>query len=1104
MNIFDQPATQNRFDAPAPTPPSLGSTLGKIASGVGTFIKGAVDPLGSAIGAGVNFLTNQAPADTTKGIVQNTVKGLPAATGQVAADIFHGLTRSFGSVGQTILNVVYPGADTSTITPPQNDALGKKFFELFYGGDQPINTLGQRIVDAQKAIETSPLAQKYGLDKFAFPLALGGVLGNTALDLTPWGGSEKQVAKEVAQTVELNATKSILERLTGGDAELTKKFTNMFADARTEEEAMQALDALKNAQGLKAVAEKANNLSPEEIAAFQKEMEAYQLDNPLAQLAKRLISGQEKIAVSNDLKTEALTTLGKGLYARVFSKSTGKSLDEHATDLGYEMGQNLTSEDIVQAVRAEADRRAAARAQAAADRAARKELRTNSKLAYAQRTGVDQSGNIVENVPPEIVDKARADWQTNFDQQYQSLYTEGSALQEQLKGAKGAQKILLEERLRTLTDQQAKLEEQFVTKWRQEAGLPPVEQGARMIQQVERAGTKKEGSTNLPLSEADRMRSVKEIQQGQFDTPAKFIQRLGQDEQAGLKPLMQEQIRTVKEKVHAADYLATPEFVLERIGLGKEAAMLQHATDKYHAELKTAIDKITAWKNEVSNIPGSEVQIFKYLDGQPRVQLEGVELKVANEIRNYLSEWADRLNLPASHRIAYYITHLFEKDLLKKEFDPEFAKIITDKVAGSVYDPFLEKRLGTMGYREDVWGALDAYVKRASRKEAYDPALKALKEAADQLDLESYRYVMRLSHRINLRPTEVDNLVDNFIKSLPVVGYRFGVRPLTALSTKIRQIFYRGTLGLNFASALRNLTQGANTYAKLGNRYTIVGYTKLFSRLTTNNLKELYTNGVLADDLLTDQKIGVYKTLLQKADKGLFYMFEAAEKINRGAAYFGAKSMAINRGASEQEAINFAKRMVRETQFAFGNVDAPVIMSSDIAKTLLQLQTYNVKQVEFLARMIKNKEYGGLVRFSLASFGFLYTIGRLFGMTPQQLIPSVGLGGGPFGNALSTLVGVFNPNATQQERDQAKADAGRIFATLIPAGAQLRKTVGGLEVYNAGKDVTPTGRTRFKVPHDFLTGLRATLFGKSSLPQAQKYYASIGKKSTSSGNRFDQ
>lgn len=598
-----------------------------------------------------------------------------------------------------------------------------------------------------------------------------------------------------------------------------------------------------------------------------------------------------------------------------------------------------------------------------------------------------------------------------------------------------------------------------------------------------------------------------------ISTPGDFITELPKPEQDGLKPLVQDIAAKTGAKVHMLDYLATPEYVLEKIGLGKQAKDLRKAFENYVDNKKTELTKVQDWKRRVDNTPDSSRTIFQYLDGQEettRPLMTDTEYEVAREIRDYLSKWADRLELPNDSRIARYITHLFEPSAAAEKEgasifdDPELAAMMRDKVAGSVYDPFLEKRLGKQGYKQDVWAALDAYVKRATRKEAMDPALEKLEFASKRLDEQSYNYVVKLSHRINMRPTEFEKLVDNLIKS-SAIGSRYGDRPIAYLSNKVRSLFYRGTIGLNFSSAVRNLTQGVNTYAKLGEKYTVIGYSKLVYRLMSRNMGELYDNHVLDAEFVQDKKVGVYKTALQKLDPVLYGVFETAEMINRGAAYFGAKSKAIAEGQTEAQAVDSAKRLVRETQFTFSSIDTPVALNDDAVKTLTQLQTYSIKQIEFLGRMAKNKEFGGLIRYALASYLAVNTIGKLFGMNLlQQLLPTVGVGGSPLGTLASNIAGLTSSNS--QTQASAKTGLQNQFWTLFPAGGQIHKTIQGLEAYSAGKDVTATGRTRFNVPHNLGTLTRAALFGKSNLPEAQAYYNNLGKKKTTAtgGNVYDR
>ena len=561
----------------------------------------------------------------------------------------------------------------------------------------------------------------------------------------------------------------------------------------------------------------------------------------------------------------------------------------------------------------------------------------------------------------------------------------------------------------------------------------------------------------------------------------------------------------VKNKVNIIDnYLRTPDRVLKKIGLEQETDQLRKGYDTYLKELPLEIDKITQWSQRADSAD-STVSIFKYLDGQ-KVNLSQNDLKIAGEVKQYLAGWADRLGLPKEGRIANYITHIFDRDLIQKEFDPELAKILRNKVAGSVYDPFLEKRLGALGYKEDAWQALDAYVKRATRKANLDPTLKLISQKSENFEESQFDYVKKYIARVNMQPTKIDNMIDNTIKQ--AIGYKLGQRPTAVISRALRQAGYRGALGLNVGSALRNLTQISNTYAKLGEKYTALGYVKML----TNGKEELERVGVLRNEFIQDRTMNATKKFWERTDKGLFFLFETAERINRGSAYFGAKSKGLKQGMNEEQAIEYAKKIVRDTQFSFGSIDTPQILSSDIGKTFGQFQSYNLKQAEFLAEMIKNKEFAGLARYTLASFAMVYTIGELIGIDPIDAIPFSGLvtgegtkiGQTPAISAVTKLKDAAFAQKDKYGNDLEMGDrvdmAIDAVTPIIPAGVQAKKTIQGLDAAIKGYSESKSGRIQYPINKTPVNTLRAGLFGKSNLPEARAYFDNkttvLGEKQT--------
>ena len=555
----------------------------------------------------------------------------------------------------------------------------------------------------------------------------------------------------------------------------------------------------------------------------------------------------------------------------------------------------------------------------------------------------------------------------------------------------------------------------------------------------------------------------------------------------------------VKEKVAIWDYLRTPDRVLKKMGLDKEADQLRKSYDKYLVELPKEIDKITAWSKQVSG--DANGRIFKYLDGQAGENiLSKKELVVAGEIKDYLKQWADKLDLPEDGRITSYITHIFDKDFIQKEFDPDIARLIRDRVPGSVYDPFVEQRLGKRGYLEDTWKALDAYVKRATRKVNMDGSLKRIASKADNLEESQFNYIKGYLDRVNMRPTKIDNLLDNTVKQ--VIGYRLGQRPTTAVTRNLRQMVYRGTLGLNVGSAVRNLTQGANTYAKLGEKYTTVGYYKMAKALISRD-GELERVGVLKNDFIQDRTISATKKFWENLDKGLWVFFDLAEKINRGSAYYGGKAKALKAGMSEEQAIEAGKKLVRDTQFSFGSVDTPALLQSDIAKVFGQFQSFNLKQTEFLGEMVKNKEFAGLVRYALSSMAMVYTVGGLIGLEPKDMIPFSGILTGETklgvtppiqlgADIVNTVAGGKGKFGEEQDINDRIKTFQKDLVPFIPGGVQLKKTIEGIGAYQQGMSTTPSGEKRYDIEKNPANFIRSAVFGQYSLPGAREYFENQG------------
>lgn len=576
--------------------------------------------------------------------------------------------------------------------------------------------------------------------------------------------------------------------------------------------------------------------------------------------------------------------------------------------------------------------------------------------------------------------------------------------------------------------------------------------------------------TELPLSQESYNLSQEEFEKMGMDDPYKYQQ------------IMVDKNTPVKLKVGMLDYFRTPDRVLQKLGLPNLARSIRAAYENYLRELPLHIDQITSWKDRVTE-PGGNQRIFDWLDGQTNrdfhsgkkvVPLSPTELKVAKEIRGYLREWANRLGLPADNQITHYITHIFGLGEQEKEFDEDIAKLIKDKVPGSVYDPFLEKRLGAKGYIRDTWKALDAYVKRAVRKANMDPALERLKDEAKHMEDSQATFLKRYGDRINMRPTEFDNLLDNSLKQ--IVGYKFGGRPTAVITGFARKLVARSMIGLNVQSAIKHLSQSTNTFATLGPKYTAIGFTKLYT-LVGQGGQELVDQGVLKQDFVQDRSISATHTALQKIDKGLFVMFDVMDKVNRGSTYFGAKAKGIDQGMSEQKAIDYAKKLVRDTHFNYGSIDTPVALNSDIAKTLAQFLSVGVKQTEFITEMAQKKQWGPLMRYIAATAALVYFFGKALNLKYSDYLPGSAIFKFGLPPVLAFPKAVFDavtnaPNVfgATQTFEQKLANIGK--AVPLPLSVQIEKTMGGMSAYNNPKN---------KIPHTAGNAVKAAVLGSTNL-----------------------
>ena len=997
-------------------------------------------------------------------------------------------------------------------------------FEKLIFGEAPVKSLSRQYTEAEQTLEGG------GYGKTAPIIAGVAAFGGAVLDLTPFGGSRKTLANQVVKTITREGAETLLRKM-GVSDDLVRVFADNVVSIKNIDEAEKLLRNIEKVQSTTKVASKVVSQDPlaqEAKSIVEKGGTLNRFDEFNNVTIKKVPENQIRNKGVGDYymtKDGGIEILVSDKLGDVdFKKTAIHELVEASlakkNRVSFEAINKFDAENIKSPQPGELKNAPYHKEHLLANEAEKLFSKTETELPNIKPKVIRDEAKIAElKAQKETAQLKKEITKEVFDTQTESNYQQfknsigkfkeipEDAPQYKLKTGRGVEtdNLLYSQELNE-DEMYRKFLDRFESDKKIANDLAKLQAELREVkgkaikdytsEQLARINAITQDITSFGKRESLPVaKTLKEFQStaGQADQALSKFPEVMRQKVSSLPDIIAQSVKDVKKKVNVIDYLRTPDRVLSKIGLDKEAKMLQEGYNAYVKELPKNIDKITDWSKQVQK--ESAENIFKYLDGQ-KITLNETELKVANEIKDWLKDWAKRLKLPEDRTITKYITHIFDKELIAKEFDEDLAKIITDKVPGSVYDPFLLERLGAKGYKQNVWEALDAYVKRGTRKANMDDALEAIQKAVgssletSKVDVSAFKYIQKYISGVNMRPTELDNLIDNSVKSL--VGYKFGQRPVTYLTKVLRQMTYRGMLGLNVSSALRNISQGINTYAQLGEKYTAIGYTNLFKK---GAMRELAEEGVLLDNFIQDRTLSSTKKAIEKMDKVLFSFFQGAEKINRGAAYFGAKSKALAKGKTLEEAKFFAKETVRKTQFTFGSVDTPVALQSDIVKTIAQFQNFTLKQTEFLAEMVKDKNFVGLIRYAVGGLAFTYTIGKLFGMKPEQLIPNFRFDTPPSlklpveaGKAILNAPDKFG---NKRDLGEKVSDVLKSAIGLIPAGIQGKKTIEGLKSILEGGSYTKSGNLQFKQGESLAEKAQSVIFGKYASQNARDYFADI-------------
>jgi len=299
-------------------------------------------------------------------------------------------------------------------------------------------------------------------------------------------------------------------------------------------------------------------------------------------------------------------------------------------------------------------------------------------------------------------------------------------------------------------------------------------------------------------------------------------------------------------------------------------------------------------------------------------------------------------------------------------------------------------RKGTPGWEKDLDWVNRHYFNMISRYAALDgfkaKSITRFEREFGAFDKEHKgvaKYVKDYINDVNGIPTDVENLLNNTLEKVPVVrqflGKYLGDRPSLQLAGATTNAVAITKLGLyNVSSALINATQLINTYAALGAEWTAKGLLKA-ARLNIKDKAILKRLGVDVQLGLESgagySKAGQMGQLFSKSTA----LFQATEKLMRRTAGLGAYYKALAEGRPAQEALDFAREIIRKTQFEYSIADAPAFIrrTGPVGQILFQFKKFPVKELEFITQL-KGAEHARFwIPFALLSGYYAFPLAEL-------------------------------------------------------------------------------------------------------------------------------
>jgi len=415
--------------------------------------------------------------------------------------------------------------------------------------------------------------------------------------------------------------------------------------------------------------------------------------------------------------------------------------------------------------------------------------------------------------------------------------------------------------------------------------------------------------------------------------------------------------------------------VFERMGLYEDYKGIQRA----EVELGEANMAFGKKLKEVSKLVDKSRRhlIFRELENPgSQVGLTFNEKRAVNFFRENFNKWADTLNLPQEKRVKNYITHIFEADIeeqlrAKHPLDPAIARALEDRAPKTIFNPFLQERLGaTVGLIEDPFAAALAYESRQLRVLYYQPFVQKIAAIANDPNTpQVFRdYLIDYSRRMTKEPSKLDKSINNTLQDFagaieklpggkPFANFLTRGNPSGLVAYQFTGVLYTLWLGFKPTSAIRNLSQHTLIIGEIGP----VRFAEAVSKTLTAESKQAVAESLVMRSRKAAFVPGIDDSFVDKWTdefrEAALLMFRAADKVNVRHAFLGGyyEAKHLLPEADRQVWIDRGDEVAADTQYLYTQMNSMAISQSSAGRIFAVLTTWSQNWIELMSKWITRR-----------------------------------------------------------------------------------------------------------------------------------------------------